>query len=79
VPDVVSDPQFDTREIFETMASPIKGSEKITVVKAGFKNNEDGPTVRHAAPHIGEHTTEILSELGYSEEDIQALRADSII
>ncbi|MDG2072228.1 MAG: CoA transferase [Pseudomonadales bacterium] len=79
VPDVVSDPQFDTREIFETMASPITDGEKITVVKAGFKSNEDGPTVRHAAPHVGEHTAEILSELGYSEEDIQTLRANSII
>lgn len=79
VPDVVSDPQFDTREIFATMPSPVAAGETITVVKAAFKSNEDGPTVRHAAPHLGEHTSEILSELGYSENDIQALRDDNIV
>lgn len=35
--------------------------------------------VRSAAPHIGEHTDEILGELGYSDEQISRLRANEIV
>jgi crotonobetainyl-CoA:carnitine CoA-transferase CaiB-like acyl-CoA transferase len=35
--------------------------------------------VRTAAPVQGQHTDEILSEHGYSREEIAALRAKSVI
>jgi crotonobetainyl-CoA:carnitine CoA-transferase CaiB-like acyl-CoA transferase len=36
-------------------------------------------SVRSAAPHVGEHTTEILTELGYSDEQIGDLRAREVV
>ena len=35
--------------------------------------------IRRAAPEHGEHTDEILKELGYSAEDIKTLRKDAAV
>jgi len=35
--------------------------------------------IRHRAPLLGEHTDAILADLGYSAEDIQALRSEGVI
>jgi crotonobetainyl-CoA:carnitine CoA-transferase CaiB-like acyl-CoA transferase len=35
--------------------------------------------VRTPAPDVGQHTDEILAELGYTEADIRALAADGAI
>ena len=37
------------------------------------------PTIRHRAPTLGEHTDRILGELGYSAEEIKALRSARIV
>jgi crotonobetainyl-CoA:carnitine CoA-transferase CaiB-like acyl-CoA transferase len=37
------------------------------------------PSVRTAAPDIGQHTDEILGELGFSAEDIVGLRRDKVV
>jgi crotonobetainyl-CoA:carnitine CoA-transferase CaiB-like acyl-CoA transferase len=34
---------------------------------------------RHRAPTLGEHTDEILTELGYRPEEIRRLRASDVI
>ena len=46
---------------------------------AAFACNEDGPIVRSAPPEIGENTSEILVDLGYSEGQIARLRADGVL
>jgi crotonobetainyl-CoA:carnitine CoA-transferase CaiB-like acyl-CoA transferase len=37
------------------------------------------PEIRRGAPRFGEHTQEILAELGYSADEIDALRADGVL
>lgn len=39
----------------------------------------DDPAVDRRAPTVGEHTDEVLVELGYGTEEIRALRADGVI
>jgi len=37
------------------------------------------PSVRTASPDIGQHTDEILGELGFSPDDIKGLRKDKVV
>ena len=37
------------------------------------------PEIRYGAPHLGEHTAEILTELGYDNERQAALRRDGVV
>ena len=39
----------------------------------------DSPTEVTRSPLLGEHTEEVLAELGYGKDDVAALRADKVI
>jgi len=54
-----------TRGKYLTVGNPIKMSDSITEVKR--------------SPLLGEHTEEVLAELGYSKEQVEALRAAGAI
>lgn len=43
------------------------------------KLSETGGAVRRPAPMLGEHTGEVLSEAGYSEPEVAALRSARVI
>ncbi|MFP6808323.1 MAG: CoA transferase [Pseudomonadales bacterium] len=79
LPEVINDPQFKERGVFETLPSPADIDKDITVVKAGYITNEDGPEVRSGPPKLGEHTEEILLSLEYSLEDIAGLKDRGVI
>ena len=79
LPDVIADPQFEGRNAFVTLPSPVESGGTITVAKAGYVTDADGPSVRYGPPKIGEHSEEILSTAGYSQEDIATFRADGVI
>lgn len=36
-------------------------------------------TIRHRAPLLGEHTDDVLAEIGYGSAEIMRLRADAIV
>ena len=79
LPEVIKDPQFEYRGVFATVPSPVDENETVTLVKAGFTTNEDGPSVRHGPPTLGEHTSEVLGSIGFSPEDIQAYRDNGVV
>ena len=74
VPDVIGDPQFGYRGVFESFDSPISKDDRITLVKAGYITDHDGPIIRSKPPRLGEHSDEILIEAGFSEEEIKSFR-----
>jgi formyl-CoA transferase len=39
----------------------------------------DSPTEVERSPLLGEHTDEVMRELGYDESAIQSLRAENVI
>ncbi|MCZ6502235.1 MAG: CaiB/BaiF CoA-transferase family protein [Gammaproteobacteria bacterium] len=79
LPEVVEDPQFEHRGVFETIPSPLDADKTVTLVKAGYVTNKDGPEVRDGPPTLGEHTNEILESLGYSAEAIEEFKANGVI
>jgi crotonobetainyl-CoA:carnitine CoA-transferase CaiB-like acyl-CoA transferase len=58
-------PDADGR-VIRTIASPIRMSSSV-------------PDVRVVPPRLGQHTEQVLSESGYSEEQIRRLVADGIV
>ena len=79
LPEVAQDPQFKGRNAFVTLPSPTQSGEQITVAKAGYLTNEDGPEVVSGPPKIGQHTDEILYSIGYTNDEITKLRSNGVI
>ena len=78
LPEVVDDPQFESREVFETLPHPVDSSKEFTVVKAGYVLDADGPKVRSTPPLLGQHTDDVLASLGYNAEEIASFKEAKI-
>jgi crotonobetainyl-CoA:carnitine CoA-transferase CaiB-like acyl-CoA transferase len=79
--EVVDDPQAIAAGAFADVPSASgEGSHRSVAMPAGFRSLE-GEAEGHpkgAAPSIGEHTDQILAELGYSVSAISNLKADGV-
>ncbi|MCY4427947.1 MAG: CaiB/BaiF CoA-transferase family protein [Halieaceae bacterium] len=76
--EVFEDPQVQYLDIFAEISHPEKGTQRLPRRPVWFDNSRDDQPVE-PAPLLGEHTDEVLTELGYSEEAIEALRDKAIV
>jgi crotonobetainyl-CoA:carnitine CoA-transferase CaiB-like acyl-CoA transferase len=74
---VLEDPQALANNYVVEFDHPGFGKMKMPGYPIDFSTFSAG--IRHRAPEIGEHTDEILKELGYGEKDISALKRKNII
>ncbi len=70
-------PQLAARGFLEEVEHPVVGRQ--ATMSAPFRYKSVERWLKRAAPVLGQHTTEILHELGYDEDQIGALVADKVI
>jgi crotonobetainyl-CoA:carnitine CoA-transferase CaiB-like acyl-CoA transferase len=70
--ELVNDPQVRANEYIVEVDHPTQG--RIPVIGAPWRFSETPAEIAPVAPELGQHTEEILQDLGYSWEQIGALR-----
>ena len=76
---VVADAQFAERNVFVEFVSPAEPDKRLRVVGAGYVASTDGPTALRPPPKLGEHTDEVLTEIGYARPAIADLRQRGVV
>lgn len=71
--------QAKARESYKAVPDKSRASGQLTLPLSGFKYGHGGPEISKLAPRYGEHSREILSELGYSQSEIAALIRDRAV
>ncbi|HUE38072.1 MAG TPA: CoA transferase, partial [Candidatus Binatia bacterium] len=66
------DPQAIALDAFQEIEH--KTGQRISLVKTPIEFSATPPAIRHGAPELGQHTEEVLLEMGYGWDDIAKLR-----
>lgn len=76
--ETLDDPHIREVESFVELDYP--GMERpAPVARPSVRLTGSPATIRHRAPTLGEHTDEILGDLGYDSDEIEAFRAERVV
>ena len=74
---IFADPQVLHREMVKELDHPKAGKIKVTGIP--IKLSDTPGEVETAPPVLGQHTQEVLTELGYSDQDLEKLKQENVI
>jgi len=74
---VVNDPQALANDFFTEVEHP--GGRQIKLISSPAKFNGTPESIKVTAPELGQHTEEVLLEMGYSWEDLAGLKDKGVI
>ncbi|MFH1140080.1 MAG: CoA transferase [Chloroflexota bacterium] len=77
--EVFDDPQVLANNMIIQFEQPGMGTIKAVNVPFKMSANSEDPLMRRHPPTLGEHTYEVLTELGYSPEDIQSMAEAEVL
>jgi crotonobetainyl-CoA:carnitine CoA-transferase CaiB-like acyl-CoA transferase len=77
IPDLLNDPQVIANNYIVDFDHPVLGKIKVQPFPIRFSKTRVGP--RGPAPEFGQHTEEVLLEIGYTWDDIAQLREEEVI
>ncbi|MCM3180440.1 CaiB/BaiF CoA transferase family protein [Cytobacillus horneckiae] len=75
--DLEKDPQFIERKMFQTYRDA--ENDEVKLISPPIMLSETPGVIRNLAPKLGEHTNEILSDIGFSDQQIEVLLNQHII
>jgi crotonobetainyl-CoA:carnitine CoA-transferase CaiB-like acyl-CoA transferase len=76
--DVLDDPHVRAMGYLRRVPFP-GASREVPIVETPFRMSATPGTIRRRAPLLGEHTDEVLGEIGYGTAEIDLLRAGGIV
>jgi len=79
VPEVLAHAQIGERRLLRRFEQVAGVDRDVQVARAGFRLADGDPGPTAPPPHLGEHTDEVLRELGCSAGELARLRADGVI
>ncbi len=79
VPQILSHPQVTDRNLIARFVDTPGVGIPIDVVTTGFRLDDQRPSVATPPPFLGQHSADILRDLGYCEEDIISMSDEGTI
>jgi formyl-CoA transferase/CoA:oxalate CoA-transferase len=75
--ETAADPQADVLGLFPSVAHPIV--DDLRLVGSPLREDGERPAVHRSPPLLGQHTDEVLGELGFPPDRVARLRRDGVV